>query len=165
MRAVWPRWIRHGPERIAEKLAGLNASSARIAAGFGIGVAVACTPLIGLHLVLSILLAACLRASIPAAVIGSFAANPWTYAPLLGAGFALGCWLAGEDASASMTLPELAKLGAALWSEPARAVAELWPLLARLFIGSLALAAPMGTAAALFAFLLLRRYMPEPTAP
>jgi uncharacterized protein (DUF2062 family) len=156
MRIAWSHL-----QRISIKLAGLNASPRRVATGFGIGVAVACTPFIGLHLVLAILAAACARVSIAAAVLGSFAANPWTYAPLLAGSYALGALLAGDGVSTAGPVVQLTELGQALWAGDWREVTAAWPILAQLLAGSLVMGAALGPAAALLAWWLLRRHSLE----
>lgn len=57
-------------------------SSHKLALGFSFGVFISFTPFIGLHGFLCIIFAKLLKASIPAALLGSFVGNPWTF-PLI----------------------------------------------------------------------------------
>ena len=50
-----------------------------VAAGLACGAAISCTPFVGLHFVLSFLLAWIVRGSLLAAAIGTAVGNPWTF--------------------------------------------------------------------------------------
>jgi len=66
-------------QKFLSKLLKLNTTSYAIAAGFASGVAVSMTPFIGFHTLLAALTALLLRASIPAAILGTLVGNPWTF--------------------------------------------------------------------------------------
>lgn len=67
----------------------LRGSPESIALGLAIGVFVACSPLLGIHLVLAIVLATLLNANRPAALAASFLNNPATFVPV----YALEYWV------------------------------------------------------------------------
>ena len=78
--ALWPKmgWLRVF-RYYGLRLYRLNDTPYAVAAGFASGVAVSFTPFIGLHLVISALLARILNGSIIAGLIGTLAGNPWTF--------------------------------------------------------------------------------------
>ncbi|MBF0248138.1 MAG: DUF2062 domain-containing protein [Alphaproteobacteria bacterium] len=61
------------------RVARIPGSAYSLAAGFACGAAISFTPFIGLHFVLSALLAHILRANIVASAIGTVVGNPWTF--------------------------------------------------------------------------------------
>ncbi len=61
------------------RLARLPGSAYTIAGGFACGAAMSFTPFVGLHFILSGILAWFLRANIIASVIGTAVGNPWTF--------------------------------------------------------------------------------------
>jgi uncharacterized protein (DUF2062 family) len=67
----------------------LRGSPESIALGLAIGVFVACSPLLGIHLVMAIVLATLLNANRPAALAASFLNNPATFVPV----YALEYWV------------------------------------------------------------------------
>ncbi len=69
----------------------------RIAMGAGIGMFMAWTPLIGLHMTLSLVLGFLLRANKAVAVAAVWASNPLTMAPMLWSGFKLGELMLGRS--------------------------------------------------------------------
>lgn len=75
----------------------IGASPHRLALGVAIGVFVASTPLLGLQFILAAALAWTLRASLPAAMIGTFWANPVTCPPIWLASYGIGAALLGLD--------------------------------------------------------------------
>ncbi len=61
------------------RLARLPGSAYSIAGGFACGAAMSFTPFVGLHFVLSAIMAWSIRANILASVIGTAIGNPWTF--------------------------------------------------------------------------------------
>jgi uncharacterized protein (DUF2062 family) len=96
--AVWPRmgWRR----TIAyywRRLQRTPGSPESIAAGFACGAAASMLPLMGLHFMLSALLAFALRGSIIASAFGTIVGNPWTF-PFIWLGtYELGAFLLGVE--------------------------------------------------------------------
>jgi uncharacterized protein len=75
----------------------LSTSPHKLALGLAIGVFVATTPLLGLQLLLATGIAWIMRGSIPAAIVGTFWANPLTSPPVWLASYGVGAWLLGAD--------------------------------------------------------------------
>jgi uncharacterized protein len=61
------------------RLSRLPGSSYSIAAGFACGAAISCTPFVGLHIVISGIIAWIIRGNILASAIGTIVGNPWTF--------------------------------------------------------------------------------------
>lgn len=77
---LWPQmgWRRLGTYLI-RRLTRLPGTPHSIATGFACGAAISFTPFLGLHTVLSVLLAFLLRGNYLAAVAGTLVGNPWTF--------------------------------------------------------------------------------------
>jgi len=91
--AGWHRSTRYVFHRVAR----IPGSAYSLAAGFACGAAISFTPFIGLHFVLSALLAYLMRANIIASAIGTAVGNPWTF-PFIWVGvFNVGNWLVSAD--------------------------------------------------------------------
>lgn len=73
--AGWGRSTRYVFHRVAR----IPGSAYSLAAGFACGAAISFTPFIGLHFILSALLAYIMRANIIASAIGTVVGNPWTF--------------------------------------------------------------------------------------
>ncbi|PCI42043.1 MAG: hypothetical protein COB46_01590 [Rhodospirillaceae bacterium] len=71
----WNRSTRYVFHRVAR----IPGSAYSLAAGFACGAAISFTPFIGLHFVLSAILAYIMRANIIASAIGTVVGNPWTF--------------------------------------------------------------------------------------
>jgi uncharacterized protein (DUF2062 family) len=96
--AVWPRrsWGR-SLRYVGLRLVRLRSTPHRIALGAAAGVFVAFTPLLGLQMVLAGALALVLRASVPAAMLGTFVGNPLSW-PLIWTGaYAAGSLMLGLE--------------------------------------------------------------------
>ncbi|WES31334.1 DUF2062 domain-containing protein [Varunaivibrio sulfuroxidans] len=76
-------------------MARIPGSAHSIAAGFACGAAVSFTPFVGLHFVLSALLAYLLRVNILSSAIGTAVGNPWTFPFIWIWILNLGEWLLG----------------------------------------------------------------------
>lgn len=68
----------------------------RIAAAFSLGVFIAFSPFIGLHIISAFFLAWVLRLNTVAVVLGTLLNNPWTMAPIFGAGLWVGVEIYGR---------------------------------------------------------------------
>jgi uncharacterized protein (DUF2062 family) len=77
---LWPQmgWRRLGTYLI-RRLTRLPGTPHSIATGFACGTAISFTPFLGLHTVLSVLLAFLLRGNYLAAMVGTLVGNPWTF--------------------------------------------------------------------------------------
>jgi len=91
--AGWHRSTRYVFHRVAR----IPGSAYSLAAGFACGAAISFTPFIGLHFVLSAMLAYVMRANIISSAIGTAVGNPWTF-PFIWVGvFNVGSWLLRAD--------------------------------------------------------------------
>ncbi len=77
---VWPEigW-RRATAYTLHRLGRMPGTAFSIAGGFACGAAMSFTPFVGLHFVLSAILAWSIRANIIAAIIGTAVGNPWTF--------------------------------------------------------------------------------------
>jgi hypothetical protein len=138
------RWLA-GSARVLGRIDG---SPSRVAAAFGVGVFLAFFPVLGIHTGLALGIAVLFRLSKVAILAGAWINNPWTIAPLYGAGTLLGCFLLGV-APASPSAVDWSLSGRAFYSALATTLAPLaWPFV----IGNLVL----GAVAGLVGFLVLR---------
>ena len=67
----------------------------RTALAFGIGVFIAFSPFLGLHIWIALLVSVLFRLNRVAMLVGTYLNNPWTFAPIYLAGTSLGCFLLG----------------------------------------------------------------------
>jgi uncharacterized protein (DUF2062 family) len=82
---------------IARHLVNLRASPHEIALGCAIGAFVSVTPLLGVQTILAILLAGLLRASVPAAIVGTFVGNPLSWPFIWTSTYAMGLQIVGLE--------------------------------------------------------------------
>jgi uncharacterized protein (DUF2062 family) len=68
----------------------------RIARGVAVGVWIAFTPFLGLHMILALALAALFRANKVLAVLGVWISNPFTLLPIYGSTYLMGRFLVGR---------------------------------------------------------------------
>ena len=96
----WPHigWRRLGVYAV-KRLTRLPGTPHSLAAGFACGVAISFTPFIGLHLILSVLLAYVLRAHPITAAAGTLIGNPWTFPFIWLSTFKLGKMVLGSPAA------------------------------------------------------------------
>jgi uncharacterized protein (DUF2062 family) len=138
------RWLA-GSARVLGRVEG---SPSRVAAAFGIGVFLAFFPVLGIHTGLALGIAVLFRLSKVAILAGAWINNPWTIAPLYGAGTLLGCLLLGV-APASPSAVDWSLSGRAFYSALGTTLAPLvWPFV----VGNLLLGAVGG----LVGFVVLR---------
>lgn len=67
----------------------------RIALSFAVGVFIAFSPLLGLHLILAAIISVVWKLNKLAIFTGSYVSNPWTLAPIIAASWTIGQWLIG----------------------------------------------------------------------
>ena len=91
---VWPRtgWKRTF-KYVLVRLSRIPASSQSITAGFACGAAMSFTPFVGLHFVLSAILAWLLRVNIMSSLFGTVIGNPWTFPFIWVWIYELGRWM------------------------------------------------------------------------
>jgi uncharacterized protein (DUF2062 family) len=83
------------------KLLRVRATPHEVALGCAVGVFAACTPFLGVQMVLAATLALLLRVSVPAALIGTFVGNPVSWPAIWSASYIAGAWMLGQDPSAA----------------------------------------------------------------
>lgn len=142
-RLLWPSMglVRSG-RYVAYRIARIQGSPHAIALGIAWGVALAMTPLLGLHFPIAFLLAWATRASIMGAMVGTVTANPWTFPAIWYSSYRLGCSLLGmapgHDDQARLTLAFL--------------IDHPW----QVFLPMLAGGAVMGVAAGIIAYVIAK---------
>jgi uncharacterized protein (DUF2062 family) len=132
---LWPRvsWRRSGLYFL-KRTARLAGSPHAIAMGAAAGAAVSCTPFLGLHFVLAVVVAWALRGSLVASAIGTFFGNPVTFPLMWGASYEIGQLMLGDRAEPQGVAPDLL----------ARPWEQLWPVLQPMALGSLPLGLMIG---------------------
>lgn len=109
-----PRTIKQRLNKFFLRFRSLQGDPHYVALGMAIGVFVALTPTIPLHMVIAIGLALVLRASKPAALIGVWFSNPLTIAPFYYGSYKLGMLMLGRELAWSegeFTIHELLRQG------------------------------------------------------
>ncbi|MEL6375347.1 MAG: DUF2062 domain-containing protein [Pseudomonadota bacterium] len=158
--AVWPResWSRSMAYAVM-RLRRLGGSPHKVALGAAIGAFMACSPYLGVQMVLAGLLAFMMRASLSAAMIGTLVANPLTIPILSFASFYLGSGLLGVGGEVPVAhlqagLEEvwnaILAMSPAVWDTLGRV---LWPVLVPMSIGFL----PVGLIVALATYVVAKR--------
>jgi uncharacterized protein len=146
---IWPR--RSFSRSLAyfwKRILRLRASPQSIALGLAAGVFAACTPLLGLHIMIALGLAWILSGNLVAAALGTAFCNPLTFPLILAGDFKLGGLLLAKPVLAS-PVPET--IGS-LWSLDH--LSHLWrPVLAPTLLGSV----PIGLLCALATYLIASR--------
>ena len=121
------RWQRF-EEQFLEML-GRHEEPERVAASFAIGVAIAFTPLIGLHIWIALLIAVVLKLNKLDVVLGTFVVNPLTLGPISAVALPLGRLVvrARHEAVTHMPWGELLRPKAWLQASPAmRTIGLQW---------------------------------------
>lgn len=77
-------------------------SPSYVALGFALGIFVSCSPFVGFHTIITLILCYFFRASYIAGVLATFMGNPWTLPFVWMATIGIGNWVLGNDASALM---------------------------------------------------------------
>lgn len=142
---LWPRagWPRTG-QYLWHRIARLPGSPSDLAAGFACGAAMSMTPFVGLHFVLSLMLAYALRCNLVASAIGTALGNPWTF-PFIWLGtFQLGEWMVGADFAQRPENLQFAAFferlfGAVIRGDFQQVLDAFLPILAPMILGSIPL--------------------------
>ena len=138
-------WPRAGWERAAKylfhRVARLPGTPYAIAGGFACGAAVSFTPFLGMHIVLSVLLAWTIRANIISSAIGTVVGNPWTFPFIWVWVYELGRWMgAGSGGDGAEDLDFIGLFGRMLEASLRLDVAYLfeiaWPVFWPMLLGS-----------------------------
>ena len=146
---LWPRvsWRRSGLY-LLKRTARLAGSPHAIAMGAAAGAAVSCTPFLGLHFVLAVVVAWALRGSLVASAIGTFFGNPVTFPLMWGASYEIGQLMLGDRAEPQGIAPDLL----------ARPWEQLWPVLQPMALGSLPLGLMIGCAVYVIVYRIVAAY-------
>ena len=81
--------------RIVQLLLHIEDSPHRTALAFGVGVLIAFSPFLGIHMGIALVVAFLFRLNRVAILLGTYTNNPWTLAPMYLGGTSLGCLLLG----------------------------------------------------------------------
>jgi len=92
------------------RLARLPGSPYSIAGGFACGAAISFTPFVGLHFIISAVLALIIRANILASAIGTAVGNPWTFPFIWTWLYQTGTWLTARQAPGVGKAPEFSEI-------------------------------------------------------
>jgi len=107
----WPSigWRRAGAYSL-HRLARLPGSAYSIAGGFACGAAISFTPFVGLHFILSAILAWIIRANILASAIGTAVGNPWTFPFIWTWLYQTGTWMTAGEALSGAKAPQFSEI-------------------------------------------------------
>lgn len=143
-RWLWPRvsWRRSSLYYL-KRILRLSGTPYAIAMGAAVGAAVAFTPFLGLHFVITFLIAWLLRGNMIAGAIGSCIGNPITF-PFIWAGtYQLGRMILSQE---SRQVP--LRLGEDLWQ---KSWDQLWPIIEPMMVGAI----PLGLATGAIVYLIV----------
>ncbi|MBN7804717.1 DUF2062 domain-containing protein [Agrobacterium rosae] len=112
LRAVlWPSMgFRRSLRYLKLRLVRLSASPYSVAAGVAVGVAVAWTPFLGVHIIIAMALAFILRANLVAAALGTTFANPLTFPLIWAATWELGHVILGRNSDSASSQVDFAAM-------------------------------------------------------
>jgi len=107
----WPAigWRRASVYSI-HRLARMTGSAYSIAGGFACGAAISFTPFVGLHFIISAILAFFIRANILASAIGTAVGNPWTFPFIWTWLFQTGIWMTSGGQTDAVKTPQFSEL-------------------------------------------------------
>jgi uncharacterized protein len=148
------RTMRENLSHFLKKLLALEDTPERIAKAFALGVFLAFSPLIGLHIVLGFGLAFFCGLNRLALLLGLFINNPWTLVPIYAAGTYLGGLLIGFPQMPALPNFELRLLGSVdFWGQ----LAGQWHILKPMIVGSFILSIFLSSFAYIAALVLIRQ--------
>jgi len=100
--AGWKRAIQYGWRRVWR----LSGTPHAIAMGVAAGVFASCTPFIGFHILIAMLIAWVLRGNLIASAIGTFAGNPLTFPAIWFVVYEVGRYMVGAPVAANPDIAE-----------------------------------------------------------
>jgi uncharacterized protein (DUF2062 family) len=150
--ALWPSvsWSRSA-QYFRKRVVRLAGSPHSVALGFAIGVAVAFTPFLGLHIVIGIGIAYLAGASLVAAALGTAVANPLTIPFILASTYRIGRFFVGGPARFGNGSDVPANLAE-------KALHAIWPVIKPMMIGAIPLGLATGIAAYVVVLLATRAF-------
>jgi uncharacterized protein (DUF2062 family) len=137
--------------RVLQVLLHVEDTPHRTALAFGVGILIAFSPFIGIHMGIALVVAFLFRLNRVAILFGTYLNNPWTLAPIYLAGTSLGCLLLGVSKDGLEAIDW--ELTGAAFRETLWATLRMymWPFL----LGNMLL----GIACGLLGYFLLRRFL------
>ncbi|MEH6404692.1 MAG: DUF2062 domain-containing protein [Sneathiella sp.] len=136
----WPSiGFKRSTRYMSYRLARMPGSPYSLAAGFAFGAAVSFTPFVGLHFIVSGLLAWIFRANILASAIGTVVGNPWTFPFIWTAVYNLGFWMLDLDSleGQTFTAHTMKNFFHDFWDSGWQSVSEIFMnILFPMFVGS-----------------------------
>ncbi|HMN86542.1 MAG TPA: DUF2062 domain-containing protein [Bauldia sp.] len=145
--AGWSRSLRYHAKRLVR----LSASPHAVAVGIAAGVVVSWTPFVGLHFLLSAVLAFVLGGNLIASAIGTVIGNPITFPLMWWSSYAVGLRLLGLT-------PEHEPLGEILRNIGTAPFSEILPVLEPMLVGALPLGVLSGVVTYAVVSLAVRGY-------
>ena len=131
----------------------------RIALGVALGMFITWTPTIGFQMMLTIALATLFRANKIVGVPFVWISNPITIVPIYMPSYYLGCWILGKEPDAASKLTEAVNFGSQGWVEKvSHFFNSIWSIFLELWLGSLIVAAAIGTASYFIIYYLVIMY-------
>jgi len=108
---LWPSigW-RRASTYTMHRLARIPGSAYSIAGGFACGAAISFTPFVGLHFIISAIVAWSIRANILASAVGTVVGNPWTFPFIWTWLYKSGTWMISGGAVESAKAPEFTEI-------------------------------------------------------
>lgn len=147
-----------GMKLLCKRLFLLNDTPERLALAFALGVFLAFSPLLGLHTILAFCFSFLFGLNRVAMLVGVFVNNPWTLVPIYGAGTWLGGLFVGFPSRSSLPSFELsAIISSSFWLR----LAEQWPILEPMVLGSFILSVLAAILAYMAALHMIRRLRVE----
>ena len=115
-RTFFQKLFRPAVKFIKFRILHVDDTAQRIALGTAVGLWVAFTPLMGLHMILALALAALLRANKALAVLFVWLSNPFTLLPIYGSSYLVGRFFVGHFHSSSVQPGQVGQLLGNLFS-------------------------------------------------
>ncbi len=145
--------MREKAARFVRKLLALDDTPERIARAFALGVFLAFSPLVGLHLFLGVTIPLLFGLNRIAFLLGVFINNPWTLIPIYAAGAYLGGMVMGFPPNPSLPAFEWHLIwNSDFWAQ----LAGHWHILKPMFVGSFILSFLLSTFSYLVALYVIR---------
>ncbi len=137
--------------RVVQVLLHIEDTPHRTALAFAVGVLIAFSPFLGIHMGIALIVAFVFRLNRVAILLGTYLNNPWTLAPMYLAGTSLGCLLLGVSKDG---------LGAIDWELQGSAFLEMLKITLRPYVWPFLLGNTLlGLASGFVGYVLLRRFL------
>jgi uncharacterized protein (DUF2062 family) len=149
--AVWPRhsWSRSA-RYFVKRVLRISGSPHAVAAGVAAGVFSSFTPFVGLHFIVSFIVAFIIGGNLLAAAMGTFIGNPLTFPFIWASTYSLGSRILGQ--SSTLALQELH------YAFTHKSLAILWPIVAPMLVGSVPIGLPIAAAFYVMSFFAVRAF-------